>query len=517
MIGPKDVENVLHITPVISTDMMNAMELWEDMYTGKSPWLHNPTPDDPVEIRSLGLPSMIASEKARMAVLELKSKITIRGDVNNSEEDDRIDWLNKEYKDKILSKLRNQLEYGEFSGGFVIKPYIVFKPVDSEEVSNDDTIHNQSLQPSLEVEFINQGSYFPLAYESSGKITEAAFIQTRVDKDYIYRRLEYHKLESNSITIINKAFKSVNKQVRNAQSINSYQQNLGDEIPLNSVPEWSNLQEMIKIKNVDRLLFAYYKCPEANTIDPLSPLGMSAYGRAVDLIKQADLQYSRILWEYQATEAAIDIDRDALLTGMDSNGKTYIKPNLMQQRLYRKLDLGESDTYKPFLPQIRDQSLYNGLNKLLMHIEDVCALSRGTLSDTASSEARTATELKILKQRSFSANQDIQQALQKTLEDVIYIFNIYADLYEINESENEYEVSFEWDDSILVDTDTELNQRLRLLEKGIISKLELRKWYFGETEDQANEALSQVGKETDEEDEREFKNQNRFTSFEGTD
>ena len=76
MIGKTDIEQALHISPIISSDMTNAIELWEDMYKGKAPWLHEPTFDNPTRIVSLGLPAFIASEKARMATLEMKSEIT---------------------------------------------------------------------------------------------------------------------------------------------------------------------------------------------------------------------------------------------------------------------------------------------------------------------------------------------------------------------------------------------------------------------------------------------------------
>ena len=182
----------------------------------------------------------------------------------------------------------------------------------------------------------------------------------------------------------------------------------------------------------------------------------------------------------------------------------------LQNRLYRTIDLGESDTYKPFSPALRDTSIINGLNTILMRIEDVCALSRGTISDVAA-EARTATEIKILKQRSFSANKEIQTALQTALEDTIYAMNVYVTLYNIvgditykpdgtadTSKMGTYDVSFEWDDSILIDEDTELQTRMSLHQAGIESKLAIRQWYFGETELQAQEALNKVTQENKE-------------------
>lgn len=75
--------------------------------------------------------------------------------------------------------------------------------------------------------------------------------------------------------------------------------------------------------------------------------------------------------------------------------------------------------------------------------------------------------------------------------------DIYCTLYHIT-PEGEYEVSYEWDDSILNDSETELANRMTLLNAGLMSKKELRMWYFGETEHQAELALQKVEDENKE-------------------
>lgn len=538
MTGSRTIEQKLHVAPVISTQMEHAISLWTDMYKDKAPWLHEPDYANKVRVTSLGLPAMIASEKARMAVLELQSEITTPTEEVEVENPDyqepepdvfgniipstqkptmiedrpisdtaRAEYMESQYK-KLKDNIRRQLEYGIAKGGLVIKPYVVInntpvKPSNSQNngVKTNNPINNTPtnknglneqntlLDADIEFDFIQADNFYPLAFDNSGKITEAAFIQTKTEKDTIYRRLEYHKWYNNTVDVINMAFKSTN----NTNNGDMSGVDLGQEIPLKEVAEWANLQPKTTIQNVDKPLFAYFKMPDANTVDMNSPLGVSGYSRAVNLIKDADMQYSRMLWEYEAGEMAIDIDRDALSFETDSKGNTHSVMPMSQQRLFRKVDLGESNTYQPYAPALRDTSYREGLNAILMRIEDVCAISRGTLSD-ATSEAKTATELKILRQRSYSANAEIQKALERCLRDVVYIMNVYCDLYEIT-APGEYDVSFEWDDSIIVDVDTELNKRLTLMQNGLCGKVENRMWYFGETERQALEALAKIDEE----------------------
>lgn len=529
MIGSRTIQNELHVSYAISPKMETAIQTWTNLYMNKSPWLHEPDDNDPTKIVSLGLPAMIASEKARTALLELESEITAPTEqvevpnpdypgepqyVNGPDgeqipipkplpaetlieektvgDSSRAEYLESQYK-KLKKQLRKQVEYGIAKGGLVIKPYIVMN-----KALDDDT---ETPTADIEFDFIQADAFYPLAFDASGKITEAAFVQSKVERNQVYRRLEYHKWENNTVTVVNKAYKSNN--VRNSGDVDNG--DLGEEISLTEVPEWKDLEPKTVVKNVTKPLFGYFRMPEANTIDPTSPLGVSGFSRAVELIRDADLQYSRLLWEYEAGEMAIDIDRDALRPDLDEAGNINLKPNHLQQRLYRKLDLGsDSDTYYPYAPGLRDTNYISGLNTILMRIEDVCGISRGTLSDSAD-VARTATELKILKQRSYQTNADIQQAIEDAIRDVIYVMNVYASLYEIT-PEGEYEVNFEWDDSIMVDIDTEINKRLTLMQNGLTSKLENRMWYFGETEQQAREALAKIDEENQKAQESEMMN-----------
>ena len=510
MIGAKTIEQALQVNPVISSQMENAIQLWCDMYKNQSPWLNEPTFERPTRVVSLGLAASIASEKARTALLEMASEITAPtkeveianpkyqkpepdefGNVLPTAEPEmvveerpvgsieRAKYLESQYK-KLKSQLRKQIEYGIAKGGLVIKPYVV--------ISADENDPELKTVYTIEFDYIQADCFYPLAFDASGNITEAAFIQTKAEKDVIYRRLEYHKWEKNRVQVINRAYKSTNTVNNDMLSVD-----LGEEIALTEVPEWQNIPQSTVIKNVKKPLFAYFKMPEANTVDTFSPLGVSGFSRAVNLIKDADLQYSRLLWEYEAGEKAVNIDRDAFKFINDPQGQEHTVLGTMQERLYRRMDITSEELFEPYAPQLRDNNYIAGLNAILMRIEDVCAISRGTLSDSADI-ARTATELKILKQRSYQANLEIQQAIELTLKDVVYIMDVYCTLYQIT-PEGEYDVSFEWDDSLIVDTYEELTTRLSLMNEGLVSKLENRMWYFGETERQAQEALTKIEQE----------------------
>lgn len=462
MFSPSTIEKVLQIQPAISTEMKHQIELWEDLYQDKSPWC-----EEDNTIKSLGLASMIASEKARMATIEMQIKVT--------GENERAEFIKEFVETKLIPTIRKQLEYGIALGGLSVKPYIMKGANNKYKVG---------------LNYVKAGDFYPLTFSSEGDMLECAFADRIIKRNEIYTKLEWYKLEGTTLIVKNKAFKREDNH-----SSAMPETDLGTPIPLHSVPEWANISEEVTINNAESIMFAYFKMPLSNNIDLNSPLGVSGFSRAVDLIHRADEIYSDLLWEMEGGQLAVDVDRTALNPIKDNKGNPIEILPQRQQRLFRhSLDLGDDNKYEVFSPALREKNIINALNTVLMHIEDVCELSRGTLSEVTYSEARTATELKILKQRSYSANQDIQKELERTLDNVIDIVDKYCDLYKIN-PKGDFEVAYIWDDSIIVDKDTERQVDLLDVDKGLLSKVEYRMKWMGETQKQAKEALTTIMKE----------------------
>ena len=468
------LSNVLSAKPSVSIDMENAINQWNDMYQniGKK--------------QTMNLASTIASYKARLVTLEMNSTITsAKPDVESK----RAEYLNANYK-TLLKELRTQIEYGLALGGLVIKPYVKRNPKVLFIKDDINGKQNRLFENTIEFDYVYADNFYPISFSPNGDIIEACFVERIVNAEVVYTKLEHHKLtENNTVIVENLAFRYEGDLKADLKK-----EALGSPISLEAVPQWATIEPYVEIEGMDRLLFAYFKNPDANIVDKYSPLGVSCFARAVSLIEDADQQYSRLLWEFDGGELAVFVDRDALKIH-ESGSKKYEALSKHDQRLYKKLDIGvEGDTLEVFAPQLRDQSIINGLNTILIKIEDACSLERGALSEFEFSDAKTATEVKMSKQRCFASIVDIQASLENTLNDVVYIMDAYCSLYNLAEK-GDYNISFEWGDSIVTDADSELDKRLTLLNKGLMSKVELRKWFFGETESQAEKAIEEAEKD----------------------
>lgn len=435
------VKQDLGVDVATSSLMQQHIELWQKMFLDKAPWL-----DD--ESKSLSLPAAITNEIARLVMVE--NKIEISGS--------RGAFLSEQLQ-PFLTELQNNVEYAAAGGGMVFKPYIDGK--------------------QIKVDCVPAWRFFPIAF-SGRNVIDALFLEPAQRGKLFYTRVERHTMTDNGYRISNTAYKSYSEN------------DAGACCALSEVDAWTDIEPEVTLGYQDgtapeKALFSYFRIPWANNIEPHSPLGVSVFSRAESLIRQADLQYGRVLWEYEGGELAVDASEYALRS--DKNGNVNMPKR--DQRLFRGLNMDGSDNgaglYKVFSPTLRDESLFNGLNQLLRRIEFNCGLSYGTLSDPQNVD-KTAEEIRSSKQRSFNAVSAIQRSLQGAIEHLLWAMDFYASLYHLAPN-GSYEASFTWGDGILEDTDAEFIRRKQLVDSGYLGPEYLLSWYFGTTEEEARKMM----------------------------
>lgn len=416
--------------PVVSHEMQTQSELWHDIYTNNGIWLKN-------DVISLRLPAAVTSEMSRLVFTE--SEITT---------DEKSPY--KAIIDDFSSRLDDEFETALAFGGMMFKPFLS---------------HGK-----IQIDLIRADCFVPVAFVGK-TMTSAVFVSKKNVGNACFTLIEYHEFnaENHTHTVKNRVCKSLNSEI------------IGWECGFDEVPEWSGLVREITFTNVEKPLFSYFRVPSANDIDLDSPLGVSVYARAVDLIRQADEQWARIEWEYESKETALDVSMD------------MIKENSLprrKNRIYRKYDVDNLDGnfYNVFSPEIRDSAQFNYFNRILQRIEFNCGLAYGTLSDPQTVE-KTAEEIKTSKQRSYTQVSAIQRNLETAINDLFYAVSVYAKIGGIS-SENA-EIVCTWGDSVLEDTDKEFQRRLQMVNAGILTKEKFVSWYFHCDENQANDYIPQ--------------------------
>ena len=340
----------------------------------------------------------------------------------------------------LKNKLKKSVEYACALGGVILKPIFDGK--------------------NLGVETILPFDFVPLGVDVGGRIDECAFIYRIERSGRLFTRIEEHRRSKDGYVITNRVFEG---------------ENASNPSLLSSVKEWAELSPRVEINGLDSPLFVYFGLPFGNPSNPLSPLGTPIFRRAENLIREADKQFERLLWEFEGGELAVDASDEAFRLGKD--GKPILP--IGKERLFRTNALdaccSSNDLFKIFAPELRDKSIINGVNRIIMLIEDTCGIARGTFSDP-SEIAKTATEIQSMRQRTYTTVSAIRASLQNALNELFEALTALCTLYSLPVGKPSLNICI--GDGVLEKTDTLRDSQREDVKCGIITADEFKaRWY----------------------------------------
>ena len=392
------IEKEFGAHPAASRDMADNAALWYAMYTNHPPW-------ETCDVRPLGLPGAIGRELSRHALTEFC--ITVSGSA-------RAEYIDRQVQ-RAARSFREDLELGLCLGGVALKPY----PQDGQLLVESYT-----------------GGFTPTRFDGTGRAVGGVFRSEPVRQgNEWYIRLEYHDflLQEDGTTayvVENKAYRSSREGI------------VGAQVPLESVEAWADLSEREVIEGLTGPLFAYFKPPVSNDIEPSSPVGVSVYaGATAELIRQADEQWQQLRREYRTGK------RRMLFNG------SVMDHDQVDDEFFEYGDFtGDANFFQFINPELRDDQFYNGFQRILQRIEFNVGLAFGTFSDPQAVE-KTATEQIMTKHRQYVTEDAIQKAFQVALEDLVYALDALCDLARLAPA-GAYQVDCKWGDGVLDDPET---------------------------------------------------------------
>lgn len=424
MFPKADIEQALQVKIATSPEMLQAQELWRNMFYGKAPWNTN-------KVKSKRTASAIAAEFARVCTVEFESEIT---------GSPRADWLNEQYQ-PFIEHTAFQIMAGQLAAGgeLILKPAI-------------------NMNNGITTAIVENNCYYPVRYNNDDELMEFVTKRSLTKGEKYYTLLEHNNYDETKrrFEVSYYAFKSDNPNT------------LGNPVLLSSVEEWANLNANYPYQNV-RPWFVHIKTPIQNDVEQSDRNGVSVYSKAVDLIQELDELGELTTHEFKAGRLKQNISSDMLKK--DKHGNYIIdKDMFMVLEGTGKPDSSFIDTYNP---DPRQDAYKDRKNELLKEIEDNCQFSRGILSDV-NFQAKTATEVEKSQQRFFIANRGMQLAWQDAFEELAAIWDEMATVYNLAPQGN-YDMSFFWDDSIISSEEekeaaynAELQRQMQALSAGLI-------------------------------------------------
>lgn len=250
----------------------------------------------------------------------------------------------------------------------------------------------------------------------------------------------------------------------------------GNKIP---TPDfWKDIQEVMSITNVDRVLFGYIKSP-INNRKANDKYGVPITYGCETTILEIRQTLKQLVREYELKEPFVGVDATMF------NGKNGLPKN----GLFKKIDSTNDDFFEVFDPPFRDYTIR--LQELYKRLEHEIGTSYGILSEVDTNNA-TATEIKRAMYDTFTIVDDMRSNIEKGMEDFFYACNVLANAYNLSPI-GEYNVSFDWSYSLIEDTQQEWSQLTYAQNKGVISKVELRQWLKpDETLEESEKAIKEI-------------------------
>lgn len=383
-------------------------------------------------------------------------------------------------------KMQELIEQAMALGGGTIKVW--FEP-DRDAEGNDIGSGHICIGYGMADQFV------PTSWNNA-EVTEGVFVSRLAKDGYYYTRLEWHKWNGDTYTIANELYRSEMKKGGSTES----QDILGYQYPLNAI--YPTLNGYTEIKGIDKSLFSYFRTAIANNLDDNSPLGVSIYANAMSTLHALDICYDSLVSEFRLGKKRIIVPARAIRTVIDPNSGAPVRYFDATDEVYEALATDDQESLK-----IQDNSVelrvdehVRALNVLLSVLCLQTGLSASTFTFDLASGLKTATEVVSENSKTYKTvktNQmQVGAAVERLVHNIIALAVLYGVTFEGIPVETlaagGYNVNIHFDDSIIQDRKTNINEGIMLVTNGLQSKFTFLTDTMGMTPEQAQAELDRI-------------------------
>ncbi len=416
--------------------MEQAVRAWDDLF-----YLTN-QPD-----HSLKLAQTITGYMATLATSELALSTGAGA---------RADWLQEQTRQNLQPCLYEAVQLAGVGGMAAVKPYVA--------------------GGSLYAEVIPRRRIFPERWGPNRRLDAGSFTDfDKLEDGTDAVRVEHFEMTAEGLHITNRAFRCRTGNL------------LGEELALDKVARWADLEADFTVNGVDRPHFGLLRMPMLNTVDG-SAYPVSLYANATDTIRQLDAAYGDFVWERETGRRRMIVDRMAAMKD-PVNGKPAIPFKELASDFLMTLDMPDEKPWGDYTPSLRFEEYRTGIETLLRLLEMQVGFSAGTFAIEPKTGRVTATQVISEDRTTYNTIKAIQdRGLTTGLTDVLYWFDVYAGLYHLAPA-GSFAPAVSFGDSIFEDTGVEFERRLSLAQAGYLRPELVNAWYFGVDEEKARQMM----------------------------
>ncbi|MFP3414988.1 phage portal protein [Bacillus sp. SIMBA_074] len=441
----------------INEESYKQIDIWKAIYSGHYDDWHNVKyhtieGQKSRKMASLNMAKVISQEIAALIFNE-KCSINISDDVLSDNIKNVLDDNN------FIKEFQRYLEYTFALGGMVIKVY---------------------WDEEIKLSYVTADCFIPIAWDNK-HITEGVFVNEMSKGDKKYTLLEWHLVEGKVHVIKNELYESKN------------QGDLGVKVSLATL--YPELEEEVRIENLSKPMFVYFKPNTANNLDLSSPLGISLYANSLDTLKSLDIAFDSFQREFVLGKKRIIVPTSAIKTVIDPISGMPHRYFDSTDEVYEamKFDDGEQ-SIKDISVELRVEEHTAAINALLNYVSMQVGFSSGAFSFDGQG-VKTATEVVSENSKTFRTKQSHETIIEDGIRDLVDIIIEVASLYDEFESTDDYEVTVTFDDSIAEDQTAEINKQILLVTNNLTSKKKAIMKIHGVSEEEAIQMLEEITEE----------------------
>ncbi|MBO5454729.1 MAG: phage portal protein [Clostridia bacterium] len=316
----------------------------------------------------------------------------------------------------------------------------------------------------ISLDYITADCIIPINYRN-GEITEVAFVSDVIHKGKHYTYIESHLTDEYGYYVIN------NEYLDSTMSPVFIDNKVVRKYETNSKTPW----------------FVIIRPNITNNICFSSPMGISVYANAIDVLKGIDLAYDNLCTDFFLGGKMIMMNEAVI--GREENGRR-VAPQFSKRRLF--MSVGDSiidgAMYREYNPLLRVDENTAGINAQLNFLSSKCGLGE-RYYNFDKYDINTATQVMSENSTLFRTVKKHELVLERAL---INLCKVILEAGGFKDSE----ISVIFDDSIIEDTATLKAQDRNDVSMGIMQKYEYRMKYYGENEETARKKVTDTVENT---------------------
>lgn len=470
---------------------------WKYIYRGYyKPWhrIDSPTIKDPRNKRDLERMDAAKAACAELAGLIWSEQCEVHVSQGDGEEQPLDDFVHDILaKNGFWTKMQEHIEQALALGGGAIKVWY-----EERRDTNGNVIPGSG---EIRLGFCMADQFVPTAWDNA-KVTEGVFISRQAKGGYYYTRLEWHKWDGLTYWVTNELYRSEKKDAQDPQATEP-QDILGFRYPLNTI--YPLLSEATPLEGLSGSLFAYYRTAQANNLDDNSPLGVSIYANAMSTLKALDICYDSFIREFVLGKKRIIVPAQCINTVIDPTTNEMRRYFDATSEVYEALSTDNSDALKisDNTVELRVEEHISAINAFLSILCLQLGFSAGTFTFDRAQGIKTATEVISENSKTYKTIKGHQLQVKMAINQIVDAIIQVASLYDVQWkgqiiralAAKPWESKVVFDDSILQDRQTNVNEGILLCGNGLMSKKRFLVETLGMTEDEALRELEEIKNE----------------------